>query len=152
MSDGADHAVSSRKKGGFGSIFGIIVSIFFFLVGVFAVAKIYRLESRGVQTYGQVIGVKIEPAGRLTSSFPLISFKTNDGSTVTFIDRSSTNPSRYLEGEVVDLLYDPDNPIDVIINSIDGVNITGHLLPFFMSTIVAILSIKLWRGTLQVNN
>lgn len=48
---------------------------------------------------------------------PEIRFKTHAGRTIDFVASISTSPSRYAIGDEVEVLYDPENPKDVQINS-----------------------------------
>lgn len=48
---------------------------------------------------------------------PEIRFKTHAGRTIDFIAPIATRPSRYAIGDEVEVLYNPENPKDVQINS-----------------------------------
>ncbi len=50
------------------------------------------------------------------SYFPVVSFKVNEHD-YTFTSNSGSNPPQYQQGQSVDVMYDPQNPLNADINS-----------------------------------
>ncbi|NUM47693.1 MAG: DUF3592 domain-containing protein [Anaerolineales bacterium] len=72
-----------------------------------------RADGEFVVTRGEE-GMKIEKKYLYR---PEIRFKTHAGRTIDFIAPVATRPSRYAIGDEVEVLYNPENPNDVQINS-----------------------------------
>jgi len=47
---------------------------------------------------------------------PVYTFRTMNGQVVEVTDRMSSNPPQFKEGQIIDVLYDPDNPNKARIN------------------------------------
>lgn len=47
---------------------------------------------------------------------PVYTFRTMSGQVVEVTDRMSSNPPQFKEGQIIDVLYDPDNPNRARIN------------------------------------
>lgn len=72
-----------------------------------------RAEGEFVVTRGAE-GTQIEKKYRYR---PEIRFKTHAGRTIDFVAPIATRPSRYAIGDEVEVLYNPENPNEVQINS-----------------------------------
>ncbi|MCU0355878.1 MAG: DUF3592 domain-containing protein [Cytophagales bacterium] len=47
--------------------------------------------------------------------YPTVQFTANDGKTYTAYSNSGSNPSAYEVGENVEIYYNPDNPMDILL-------------------------------------
>lgn len=73
-----------------------------------------------VRADGEFVVTRGEEGMKLEKKYlyrPEIRFKTHAGRTIDFIAPVATRPSRYAIGDEVEVLYNPENPNDVQINS-----------------------------------
>ena len=106
---------SKKATAIFSSIFCPILGVFALLLSLFFYARIHHLETSGLHASGEVIELKVEAGPRSAAYRSIVSFKTKNGVPVQFMDWVGASPPRHRQGESVNLLYDPDNPVDAII-------------------------------------
>ncbi len=77
--------------------------------------------------------------------FPIVTYETLDGRTITFRHRTGANPAAYAEGERVVVTYLPGNPDEALIAE----GFSNWLLPLALlicgSILTLVTSIPLWR-------
>ena len=61
---------------------------------------------------------------------PVYTFRTMSGQVIEVTDRLSTNPPQFKEGQIIDVLYDPDNPNSARINKWFNLYFVPMLLGF----------------------
>lgn len=132
------------------------------LIGIFAVgliavaiyqgARIARLETSGLRADGQVVRLKSEPgAGGHASYYPVVRYRTEKNTQVTFKDAFGSNPPSYRAGDKVTVLYLADDPLNEAI--IDRGMLWNGAIPALLLIAAALLiwlmlSLvrKGWRG------
>jgi hypothetical protein len=143
---------NERKKAAaiFSSIFCVILGVFALLLVPSFYARIHHLETSGLRASGEVIDLQVEPGGKTTVYRPIVSFKTKNEVSIKFIDLVGVTPPRHNRGERVNVLYDPDKPVDAIIDegywwNMEWVGILFLLI--VLSAIFFVRSILRWRRT-----
>jgi hypothetical protein len=102
------------------SIIFIIAGIAMIYWGCYMYENIHSLREEGVRTTGTILRYRrIEgPKPNEWMSVPIVEFKTNAGKTVVFegtVDSILQNICN--SGEVVEIIYDPNNPEHAVINT-----------------------------------
>ena len=123
----------------------IAVNAPFLWFGVSKVYKAYIARENFLTTQGTVIGneyidhVDLQDSSRRNwAYYPAVRFSTPQNEFV-FTDSVGTVPPKYEKGDVVDVLYNPDDPHDAMINTWSRVwlgpilSIAGPLLPILMA-------------------
>ena len=98
-----------------GPVYLILFGLIFFGIGAWLTYSQSSLEKRGEQAPGEVIGLDENCSDDGCAYAPLVSFKTNDGITVTFESSYSSSPPAYEVGEQVTVFYLPDAPEKAVI-------------------------------------
>ena len=118
-----------------------LVGTVFFSFGVYLLYDTVGFVSRSRETMATVINFDVSKEGNY---FPIFQFKDDGGSTVTARSTSGSKPPAYSIGDKVSILYDPQNPTNIRVNSIIFV-----WLPPIFSTIMGMLAISIaiesWR-------
>lgn len=83
---------------------------------VLAYRSARRFLSTAVATNGTIQSLRAERIDRTTVYFPVISFTTASGNTVTAESKSSRTGG-YRVGQPISILYDPRNPTNLEINA-----------------------------------
>ena len=123
----------------------LLVAIGLFAGGVYFAAFQIELLLRGVNATGEVVGLESGTSsgssGRPTW-FPIVTFQTGDGETVTFRHRTGRSPPAYAEGDRVMVTYLPNAPDQALIAE----GIWNWLLPLVLLAIGLGLSVVSLRG------
>ena len=77
-------------------------------VGLFMLVRSWRAATEWIATEGTVIDLE-ESRDEGVSYSPIVRFSTRDQREITFTDSISTRPAMFKVGEVVKVLYDPEN-------------------------------------------
>lgn len=96
----------------------LIVGIVFSLVGgllaaigVFILIRTRIFIGKAQEVKGTVIQMVYSRSSKGGGSYsPVYEFRTIDGQTIVVADSMSSNPPMFKEGQVIDVLYDPENP------------------------------------------
>ena len=99
-----------------GPIYVVIFGMIFFGIGGGLTYRQYRFEQQGIEVQGKVTGHTM--AGCNEDGCPyksVVSFKTQDGRSVSYTTTFSSNPPAYDSGETVTMFYMPENPEKAII-------------------------------------
>ena len=110
----------------------ILISLLFLIVGLGAIFFSYisfagsqKFIKNSISADGTVVDIvqqmeHSETNGQTTTNYtyaPKISFTASDGKQYTFVSSTSSNPSPYHDGQIIKILYDPQNPNNAEINS-----------------------------------
>lgn len=127
----------------------LAVSLPFLIIGLVDVRKAQVMVQEFVTASGSVIDNEYrsrtdpeDSAKTYWSYYPIIRFRTVKGNEVVFTDREGSYPPKYEVGDVVDVLYNPENPQDAIINS--WMSIWMGPLWFTMIGLLPILGLLGW--------
>jgi hypothetical protein len=96
----------------------LIIGIVFSLVGgllaaiaVFILIRTRIFMSKAQEVKGTVIRMVYSHSSEGGGGYsPVYQFRTIAGQTIEAIDSMSSNPPMFKEGQVIDVLYDPENP------------------------------------------
>lgn len=96
----------------------LIIGIVFSLVGglLAAIAVFILIRTRGFinkaqEVKGTVIQMVYSHGSEGGEGYsPVYQFKTIDGQTIVVTDSLSSNPPMFHAGQIIDILYDPENP------------------------------------------
>ncbi len=122
-------------------IFNLIKNLFFVLGVAMLIGTYFLFKStneflaKAISTEGKVIELVRKKSGNSSNNsisyHPLVSFVDQEGYNSEFLSSSGSNPPAYKVGEKVEILYNPESPLDAKINSFSplwgGVAITGFL-------------------------
>ena len=70
----------------------------------------WDLTKNAEHTYGEVVDYTTSQSDGTTYYYPVLTFTTRDGQTITFDAKSGSSKPKYAYGEKVELLYDAANP------------------------------------------
>ncbi len=94
-----------------GPIYVILFGMIFFGIGGGLTYRQYTLEQQGIQVQGEVTGHTIGNCDDDGCSYKsVVSFKTQNGKSISFSTTYSSNPPAYDVGETVTVFYPPENP------------------------------------------
>lgn len=79
-----------------------------------------RSERRGLRAPAQVVGREWSGSGEDRASYPVVSFQTAAGEQVRTRTRTGGFLARGRAGQHVQVLYDPANPRNVVIDTVIG--------------------------------
>ncbi len=95
-------------------IIGIVFSLVGGLlaaIGVFILIRTRIFIGKAQEVKGTVIQMVYSRSSKGGGSYsPVYEFRTIDGQTIVVADSMSSNPPMFKEGQVIDVLYDPENP------------------------------------------
>lgn len=97
-----------------------IVGVIALIIDYFVFQSESQLAKNGIETKGIVIEYSEDNSDRTTIYFPIILFHTEDNRNITFVASQGSSHFDYEIGEEVDVIYLPDNPQKVAINSFLG--------------------------------
>ena len=80
--------------------------------------------------------------------FPTFVFRTAEGQEVSFTSKNGSTGTEYTEGQMVPILYDPQNPAKATVNSFADVWLAPAILSLFVLGFL-ILPLLLLRGALR---
>ncbi len=99
----------------------ILIGLVFLLFGSYNIFSTI-IKIRGfTQASGQVTNIiHIQQIGQRVNNYyyPEITFKTTSGQVTNFIYYKSFDPTGYQIGEIVPVIYNPQNPTNALINSL----------------------------------
>ena len=104
------------------TMFGLL-SVVLLPLGVLTFSSTYSVVSRGLKAKGTVVGIVTRDStvsgsrGRTESYAPTVSFVTQTGKAVTFESETASNPASHSVGDEVEVIYQPNDPQQAIINS-----------------------------------
>lgn len=132
----------------------VLVGIGLMAGGLYFAALQINLLVHGKNATGTVIALELgstTSASGQSALFPIVTFETPDGRTITFRHRTGANPAGYAEGERVVVTYLPSRPDQALIAE----GFRNWLLPLVLLACGAILvlaaSTGLWRLTRGVD-
>ena len=101
-----------------GLIFGI-VGILLLAIAAFFFMRTRTFIGRAKEAKGTVIQMEYRRNSSSSSGAyaAVYQFKTSDGQTIIKQDTLASNPPRFKVGQVLDVLYEPDNPNRATINT-----------------------------------
>ena len=126
----------------------VLVGLGLFGGGLYFAAAQFQLLLKGHSTTGTVTA--LEPGSSTSASgqaalFPIVTYKTSDGRTITFRHRTGDNPAAYAQDERVVVTYLASKPDEALIDE----GFRSWLLPLvllicgFLLTLIT--GIALWR-------
>jgi uncharacterized membrane protein len=106
----------ASKKGSkdiFSSIFGLVLAVVFFGLGLWQTQSVLYEVKHFSKTEGQVVDV-VSIKGRRGVTFysPQVRFLSQSGEVVIFVERTQNSNNTYQKGDRVKVLYNPENPAD----------------------------------------
>lgn len=124
-----------------GPIYIILFGMVFFGIGGGLTYSARTFEREGTPTQGEVISLSTRCDDDGCSYSPVVRFETQSGQSKTFETTYSSNPPAYDVGEIVTVIYKPENPDKAIIQgqgqvfriifmAVGGVIIVGGLVVF----------------------
>jgi len=72
-----------------------------------------ELVAQGEHARGVVVALNRDRS----TYFPVVAFKTEDGTQIEFIGKTGTSWSRFIKGQPIDVIYRPEDPRDAKINT-----------------------------------
>ncbi len=106
----------ASKKGSkdiFSSIFGLVLSTLFLVIGLWQTRLVLYEVKNFSKTQGQVVDI-ISVQGRRGVTFysPQVRFLSQSGEEVIFVEQTQNSNNTYQKGDRVKVLYNPQNPTD----------------------------------------
>lgn len=99
-----------------GPIYVVIFGMIFFCIGGGLAYRQYTFEQKGIQVQGEVTGHTIGSCDDDGCSYKsVVSFKTQNGKSISFPSNYSSSPPAYDVGETVTVFYTPDSSEKAII-------------------------------------
>lgn len=132
----------------------VLVGLGLFGSGLYFAAFQVQLLVNGKNTTGTVTA--LEPGSSTSASgqaalFPIVTYETADGQTVTFRHRTGANPAAFTQGQSVAVTYLPGNPGEALIDE----GFRNWLLPLVLLIcgllLTLITGIALWRLMKKAN-
>jgi len=128
-------------------LFFLLVGLFFIWLGVFLFyQKDTGFEQMGVSASGTVIdlirkrSIRTNSQGTDTIIYsPVVQFIDLHGKTQMLYSRSGSNPPVYRRGEIVTVLYDPDNPEFAVID--DWQSDISKIIPAVIGLIFSLIGL-----------
>jgi len=101
-------------------LFVILFGLIFFAIGFGLTYQQYNLRRNGLEAQGMVTQLVENCDDEGCTYSPVVAFTTQDGRSATYSSTFSSSPPAYQVGEVVTLLYRPDNPQKALIKGEGG--------------------------------
>ena len=117
-------------------------------LGVHLGRRLSLLESTGRRTEGTVVSLQLESTLRSSSYYPIVRFRSADGSIVEFRDGTGRNPPAYHEGDPVTVLYLVHSPERSAIIDRKGWNWLGPVALCLFGTLLALVALRVKLGWL----
>ncbi len=95
------------------------VGALFVLIGLRLFVRIRRFLARAVTTQATVVDVEVTDSDG-PSYAPVLRFTIPDGRTVQFVHQYGHDEVRWEVGELMGVVYDPDDPDDARLDSVAG--------------------------------
>ena len=93
-----------------GVVFGLVGGLLA-VIGIFLFIRTRMFISKAQEVKGTVIRMVYSHSSEGGGGYsPVYQFRTITGQTVEVQDSLSSNPPMFHEGQIVDVLYDPENP------------------------------------------
>ena len=95
------------------------VGVLFLLIGLRLFMRILRFLARSVTTQATVVDIDVTDSDGLSYS-PVLRFTTADGRSVQFVHQYGHDEVRWEIGELMRVVYDPDDPDDARLDTFAG--------------------------------
>lgn len=93
-----------------GVIFGLVGGLLF-VIAVFVFVHTRMFIGRAQEVKGTVVRMVYRHSSEGGGGYsPVYQFRTITGQTIEVQDGLSSNPPMFTEGQIIDVLYDPENP------------------------------------------
>ncbi|TFF37303.1 DUF3592 domain-containing protein [Mucilaginibacter psychrotolerans] len=115
-------------------LFGAIAGLFVLVYGNGKRVQFNKLLKNGIRVQGKVEEIKIKRWSWITNNrqatfYPVIYFKTIDSGPISAdYDLFASNPSAYSLGEKVEVVYDPTNPRNFMVDNLSSKMVAPLLL------------------------
>jgi hypothetical protein len=142
-----------RIMGPIPTIIVFAVSLPFLIIGITGIFQAKQAADQYTRSPGKVVGndylgiTDLEDSTRTSwAYYPVVRFTSDSGQEFTFTDGVGTYPPEFEAGEIVEVLYDPEQPQQAKIDSWKRV----WFAPFWISgigllPIIALLGWAVWR-------
>lgn len=94
-----------------------IIAVLLILLSVYIFKNNIDFTQKAQISQGKVIMVTIDKSGKSATYKPVIEFYDHKGIRIEFASFEGSNPPKYTVGDKVEVLFNPENPIDAKINS-----------------------------------
>ncbi|MBN2556473.1 MAG: DUF3592 domain-containing protein [Anaerolineales bacterium] len=102
----------------------LVVALPFICIGISEAMKAHAVVENFMEEHGVIVGndylstVDLQDNDKESwAYYPVVRFEIGEGREYVFTDGIGTFPAEYDEGEVVEVLYNPDDPRDATINN-----------------------------------
>lgn len=108
---------SRRRGGAAGLVIFLIVGVIFLVIGLKMYSHQQNFSKTGIAAEATVINIVSHKSSDSVTYRPEVEFQTKTGETVQVVHSMGTNPPKYKKGDVVDIIYSPDNPYEIMMDS-----------------------------------
>lgn len=95
----------------------LIVGVVFLIIGLKMYSRQQNFAKTGVAVSATVVNIVSQKSSDSVTYKPEVEFQTKSGETIQVVHSMGSNPSRYKKGDVVDIIYSPDNPYEIMMDS-----------------------------------
>ncbi|MBP7176376.1 MAG: DUF3592 domain-containing protein [Thermoclostridium sp.] len=108
---------SNRRGGAAALVIFLIVGVLFLIIGLRMYSSQQNFAKTGVTVEATVINIVSHKSSDSVTYRPEVEFRTKTGETIQVIHNMGSNPSKYKKGDVVNVIYSPDNPYEIMMDS-----------------------------------
>jgi hypothetical protein len=131
------------KTGGEPRVAAYLIGLIFVAGGVVFLVRARRRELRGLRAPAEVVGQESAGWGEDHASYPVVSFQTAAGEQVRTRTRTGGVLARGRTGQHVQVIYDPANPRNVVIDTLIGRGTVGG--PLCVAAGLCLLALRVFQ-------
>lgn len=95
----------------------IIIGLIILVISINVLLKIKQIKQKGIQTEGIIFDLEMSEGSNITTSSPIVRFKTVEGEWITAASQVNILSNFYKKGKQVSIIYDSSNPQNFWIES-----------------------------------
>jgi hypothetical protein len=95
----------------------LIVGVVFLIIGLKMYSRQQNFAKTGIAVSATVVNIVSHKSSDSITYRPEVEFQTKTGETIQVVHSMGSNPPKYKKGDVVDIIYSPDNPYEIMMDS-----------------------------------
>ncbi len=145
---------SRRRNSAVGLVIFLVVGAIFLIIGLKMYSHQQNFAKTGIAAEATVINIVSHRSSDSVTYRPEVEFETKTGETIQVVHSMGTNPPKYKKGDIIDILYAPDNPYEIMIDSafekvifpIIFIGIGGLFCLIALGSVFVVIKRLLFRG------